>query len=211
MARKKEPERIDQNKAKIMESAKSLFLQKGIRQTSMEDIAGKAHICKATLYTCYPNRDAIKNDISLEAMQYLYQILLENTQAEAALQDNFLAVCKSLLDFRDKYPLNFQIIVENICIDDTILSEDQTLRSIYETGEKINNRLLEIFAAAFQKRSRAEVVEMIFELWGSICGLILIAGNKTDYIEKATGRNREQFLHNGFMRLYSQIRQDPEV
>ena len=72
MARKKEPERIDQNKAKIMESAKSLFLQKGIRQTSMEDIAGKAHICKATLYTCYPNRDAIKNDISLEAMQYLY-------------------------------------------------------------------------------------------------------------------------------------------
>ena len=46
---------------------------------------------------------------------------------------------------------------------------------------------------------------------GSIYGLILIAGNKTDYIEKATGRNREQFLHNGFMRLYSQIRQDPEV
>ena len=121
-----------------------------------------------------------------------------------------MAVCKALVSFRDKYPLNFQIIVENICTDDAVLSENQTLQNIYETGEKINNRLLEIFAAAFQNRNRAEVVEMIFDLWGSIYGLILIADNKADYIKKATGKNREQFLYNGFVRLYRQIEQKQE-
>ena len=205
MARKKEPERALQNKARIMESARILFLQKGIEQTSMEDIAKETGICKATLYTCYPNRDAIKNDISLEAMRYLYQIFTERTSADAEPERNFMAICSALLDFRDKYPLNFQMVVENICIDDAVLAENQTLLEIFEIGEKINDHLLQIFETAYLGKSRAEMIELIFEMWGSIYGLILIADNKAEYIQKATGKSREAFLQNGFMQIYRQI------
>jgi len=205
MARKKEPERVEINKARILETAKKLFLQNGVGQTSMEDIARETHICKATLYACYSNRDALRDDISLEAMRYLYQILTESTHAGAAIRDNFMAVCWVLLRFKEKYPLSFQLIVENIRVDDAALSENTTLREIYETGENVNALLLEIFGAVFPNQSREKVIETVFGLWGSIYGLISIADNKAAYIQKATGKSRDEFLQNGFERLYRQL------
>lgn len=206
MARKKEPERAELNKARIMETARKLFLQNGVGQTSMEDIARETGICKATLYTYYPNRDAIRYDISLEAMRYLYQILAESIRAGAAIQDNFMAVCWALLRFKEKYPLSFQLIVENIRVDDAALTENATLREIYETGEKVNSLLLDVFGAAFCNEGRNELIETMFGLWGSIYGLISIADNKAAYIQKATGKNRDEFLQNGFARLYRQLK-----
>ena len=205
MARKKEPERMEINKAGIVEAAKKLFLQNGVERTSMEDIARKSGICKATLYACYPNRDAIKDDISLEAMRYLYQILAESIREGAAAHDNFTAVCWALLHFKEKYPLSFQLIVENIRVDDAALSENAALRETYEIGEMINTRLLAVFGAAFRSKSRKEVVETVFGLWGGIYGLISIADNKAAYIQKATGKSRDEFLKSGFERLYRQV------
>ena len=206
MARKKEPERVGQNKARIMKAAKKLFLKNGTEQTGMEDIAKETGICKATLYSCYPNRDAIRDDISLEAMQYLYRTLIEDTAAGGDIYDNFMAVCSAMVQFKEKYPLNFRLIVENICVDEKVLKENTTLREIYETGEKINTLLFDIFGKAFKGKGRGEAVEILFGLWGSIYGLISIADNKSVYIQKATGKNRDEFLRNGFERLYSQLR-----
>ncbi len=207
MARKKEPERAEHNRARILETAQKLFLQNGVAQTSMEDIARQTGICKATLYTCYPNQAAIKNDISLEAMRYLYAALAENTDAAADTHENFRAVCAVLLRFQERYPLSFQLIVENISVEDAALRENTALREIYETGEKINGLLLALFSAAFQGQRREEVIETLFALWGSIYGLIVLAGNKAAYLQKATGKSREQFLQSGFDFLYRQFAQ----
>jgi|GEM_PF-986355 len=205
MARKKEPERLEINKAKIVEVSKKLFLQKGILQTSMEDIARETHICKATLYGCYPNREAIRDDISLEAMRYLYRILAESTDAGNSSRDNFMAVCRTLLKFKEEYPLSFRFIVENISVDNEVLKENTTLREIYETGEKVNDLLIDAFSAAFRGKSRKEVIVRVFELWGSIYGLISVADSKVEYIQKATGKSRDEFLQNGFKHLYLQV------
>lgn len=205
MARKKEPERVEINKARILETAKKLFLQNGVEQTSMEDIARETHICKATLYACYANRDAIRDDISLEAMRYLYQIFAESTRAGAAMRENFMAACGALLRFKEKYPLNFQLIVENIRVDDAALNENATLREIYETGERVNALLLGLFGAVLPGQSREDVIQTMFGLWGSIYGLISLADNKAAYIQKATGKSRDEFLQNEFERLYRQL------
>lgn len=211
MARKKEPERVEINKARIVEAAKKLFLQNGVDQTSMEDIAREACICKATLYACYPNRDAIRDDISLEAMRYLHRILTESTRAGGDIRENFTAVCWALLRLKEKYPISFQLIVENIRVDDAALSENAALRETYETGEKINTFLLAVFGAAFRNRSREEIIEMMFGCWGSIYGLISIADNKAAYIQKATGKSRDEFLKNAFERLYRQMESGMDV
>ena len=206
MARKKEPERLEINKTKIMNSAKKLFSKRGIEQTSMEDIAKESNICKATLYSYYSNRDAIRNDIVLDAMIYLYNTFSETINTSLPIKDNFMSVCNSLFIFKQKYPLSFQYIVENICIDEKILNENETLQKIYETGEKINLLLISAFGAAFPKKSKDEVVETFLEFWGSIYGIISIAENKKDYIKKATGKSQGEFLLNGFENLFQSLK-----
>ncbi len=202
MARKKEPERLQINKNKIMNNAKKLFLRRGIEQTSMEDIAKETNICKATLYTYYHNREAIRNDIVLEAMLYLYNTFSETINISLPIKDNFMSVCNSLFIFKQKYPLSFQYIVENICIDEAILSENETLQKIYETGEKINLLLINVFGAALPNKSKNEVVAICLEFWGSIYGIISVAENKKDYIKKTTGKNQNEFINDGFEHLF---------
>ena len=205
MARKKEPEREDINKARIMSSAGKLFSKKGIGQTSMEEIASEAGICKATLYTYYPNKNEIFNDILLEGMASLENIFEERLKTCDTMHDSFMNICWTMADFREKSPLAFSAVLTEIAVDDESLRKDMTLRKIYETGEIINKQVIGAFLPAFSGIEKKETVEIIMQIWSEISGLITLSYNKEKYISKATGKSRKQFLTDGFDMLYNQL------
>ncbi len=205
MARKKEPEREDINKARIMNSARKLFLQNGSEQTSMEEIASEAGICKATLYTYYPNKSMIFNDILLEGMTSLENIFEERLNTGDTMRDSFMNICWSMADFRERAPLAFSAVLTQIAVDDESLRKDMTLRRIYETGEAINKQVINVFIPAFSGMDKKETVEIVMQIWSEISGLITLSYNKEKYISKATGKSRKQFLTDGFDMLYNQL------
>ena len=63
---RRERERIERRGA-ILNSARELILSHGIEQVSMEDIAGKAELSKATLYLYFSGKDEIFNEICEES------------------------------------------------------------------------------------------------------------------------------------------------
>lgn len=72
MARK-----IDIDDKKIIEIARELFLQKGIRRTEMVDIAQRVKIGRSSLYRHFPSKDAIAFQIAMEVLDQINSPLTE--------------------------------------------------------------------------------------------------------------------------------------
>ncbi len=210
MPRKKEPERIEINRTRIIGSAQTLFMQKGIEQTKMEDIAVSAGICKATLYTYYPNKTAVLNDMALDGMKYLNRVITEKTDRRDSLHDNFIHLCRAMTQFRERSPIGFEMILQNIEVNEQQMQKDPVLREIYDTGEQVNQKLIELFREAFPAEQRQQMIGLIMQFWGEITGMILLAYSKEKYIRKVVGKSREEFLENGFERIYLELQPEGE-
>jgi len=66
ISERREREKIERHKA-ILNCARELILQKGAQHTSMEEIAKKAELSKATVYLYFSGKDALFNEICEEA------------------------------------------------------------------------------------------------------------------------------------------------
>lgn len=60
---------IDEQRARILDAAEALFLQSGLENTSMMDIARRAGITRVTLYRYFANRDEIAVDIQVRMLE----------------------------------------------------------------------------------------------------------------------------------------------
>lgn len=208
MARKKEEDLEERNQKRIAKIAGNLFQKYGIEKTQMNDIAKAVDMSKSTLYVYFRNKEEIVNYISLEAMRYLLAELTARIQPQSMdLHDCFLEICAVLVDFKDKYPLSFQLIVEEICVDDAVLSENPVLAEIYEVGENINRFIYICFQQNQNNMSEQELFCLVMELWGSIYGVITLADNKTAYMKKNTGIMKTDFLQKCFENLYENLKQ----
>lgn len=206
MPRKKQPKLIDINQKRIAEVAEKLFYKYGMDNTKIDDIAQEANMSKSTLYVYFRSKEDIGNYISLEAMTYLYENI--NQIISSNKEDSYLAfmsIADFLVSFKEKYPISFQLIIEEICIDENIMQEKPFLKEIYEVGEQINQLFYEYFKSVLENVNEIEVKSLIFFLWGSIYGIIELADNKKQYIQKSMNKSKEQFLQQSFNGLYKSI------
>ncbi|MGD9567754.1 MAG: TetR/AcrR family transcriptional regulator [Sedimentibacter sp.] len=203
MARKKEPQLIDINQAKIVDVAKRLFHENGIENTKVDDIAKEVGMSKSTLYVYFKSKEDIKNYISLEAMKYLYEELNNKINDENNdFHYKFISICNLFVVFKEKYPLNFNLIIEEISVDDDVLKNDKILNEIYEIGEKLNHVIILFLKKELRLEQDDRLVSFIFFLWGSIYGICVLADNKKQYIKKTMGQSKEEFLQQSFEKLF---------
>ncbi len=66
---------VDEQQATILEAAEQLFLQKGIENTSIGDIARQAGITRVTLYRYFANRDEIAVKIQARMFRKINSLL----------------------------------------------------------------------------------------------------------------------------------------
>ena len=59
-------------------------------------------------------------------------------------------------------------------------------------------------------RADLKIMPVIFNFWGMLSGLIQLAANKEEYIKKAMGLSKTQFLEYGFHMLYCSISNEGE-
>jgi AcrR family transcriptional regulator len=66
---------VDEQRANILDAAEKLFLQNGLENTKMVDIAAQTGITKVTLYRYFPNRDVIALEIHTRMMHKIASLL----------------------------------------------------------------------------------------------------------------------------------------
>lgn len=204
--RKKEPRSV--HREKIAAAASTLFMEKGIVATSMDEIAKAAGYSKATLYVYFENKEEIVGIIVLDSMKKLYGYMDFALAKEDTTKARYDAICDGLVQYQEEFPFYFKMVLDNINIDfekqDCLPEEKET----YRVGEEINEKIKDFLISGMEKgdlRDDLEIMPTIFNFWGMLSGIIQLAANKEEYIQSAMGLSKMQFLEYGFDMLYCSI------
>ena len=192
--RKKEPKSV--HRENIAAAASALFMEKGITATSMNDIAKTAGYSKATLYVYFENKEEIIGFLVLDSMKRLYSYITSALEQQEETKARYDMICRGLVLYQEEFPFYFRLVLE---------------KETYQVGEEINEKIKDFLVSGMKKgdlRDDIKIMPAIFQLWGMLSGLIQLAANKEEYIEKTIHLSKSQFLEYGFDMLYHSIEKE---
>ncbi len=204
--RKKEPRSV--HRENIVSAASVLFMERGIAATSMDDIAKAAGYSKATLYVYFENKEEIVGILVLNSMKKLYDYISSALIQHETTKARYDFICRGLVQYQEEFPFYFKMVLDKINIDfeshDYLPEEKET----YQIGEEINEKIKHFLLSGMEKgdlRGDLEIMPAIFIFWGMISGIIQLAANKEEYINKSMGLSKRKFLEYGFSLIYHSI------
>ena len=205
MARRIKEEAIV-HQERIAKGAMTVFANKGIANTTMDDIAKEAGYGKATLYVYFKNKEDIVSFLSLYSMRILRDSLKEAVEQSGTTKDIFLEICNSIEKFYEEYPDFFRRTIKYIEINTT--DDGSWLSQTYQVGEEINQIIYEFLEKGVQKGDLVQTdnyMETILNMWGMVSGIVELASEKAEYIRIAIATDRGNFLKRGFENIYRVI------
>jgi AcrR family transcriptional regulator len=204
--RKKEPRSV--HRENIVSAASTLFMERGIAATSMDDIAKAAGYSKATLYVYFENKEEIVGILVLNSMKKLYDYISSALIQHKTTKARYDFICRGLVQYQEEFPFYFKIVLDKINIDfegkDYLPEERET----YQIGEEINEKIKTFLLSGMEKgdlRNDLDIMPAIFNFWGMLSGIIQLATNKEEYIKKSIGLSKIKFLEYGFSLVYRSI------
>lgn len=88
----------DERKSLITQYAKELILERGVEAVSMQDIAQKAELSKATLYLYFPSKEAIFEQMFNEAVDYFCEYVEPKLNAATSGIEAIRAIWMSYIE-----------------------------------------------------------------------------------------------------------------
>ena len=144
--------KIDENKEekekKILDSSLKLFMKKGFKDTSVQDIVNDAGIAKGTFYLYFKDKYAVQDYlIAKKSHQLLTKaVAYVEKQNIKRFDDRFIAVIDYIIDELNKNKLLLKMITKNLSYglyNDKIASflDDSSMgiKELFENGLKESN------------------------------------------------------------------------
>ena len=204
--RKKEPRSV--HRENIVSAASTLFMERGIAATSMDDIAKAAGYSKATLYVYFENKEEIVGILALNSMKKLYDYISSALIQHETTKARYDFICRGLVQYQEEFPFYFKMVLDKINIDFESKEYLPEERETYQIGEEINEKIKNFLLSGMEKgdlRNDLDIMPAIFNFWGMLSGIIQLAANKEEYIKKSMGLSKIKFLEYGFSLVYHSI------
>ena len=204
--RKKEPRSV--HRENIVSAASTLFMERGIAATSMDDIAKAAGYSKATLYVYFENKEEIVGILVLNSMKKLYDYISSALIQHKTTKARYDFICRGLVQYQEEFPFYFKMVLDKINIDFESKEYLPEERETYQIGEEINEKIKNFLLSGMEKgdlRNDLDIMPAIFNFWGMLSGIIQLAANKEEYIKKSMGLSKIKFLEYGFSLVYHSI------
>lgn len=161
----------------IIKSARQLFLKKGYRLTSIEQIAEKAGYSKRTVYLEYVSKDDLFLDIATDGLEILLNLLQEIKGSDISLYDYIVKYIGVITDFAFLQGNYFRLLASDVSAEVIANSTDrvkQRAAGIERAGVKLLSDQIEraIREKKIKKVDSWETSEIII---GSAVGIIVLS------------------------------------
>lgn len=193
------------NKNNILEAAEKLFSEKGVKETTMDDIAKAADYSKSTLYVYFKSKEEIYSFIVYGHMQRLRETIESSISQSADFEQCYYRICEVFAQTYEQYPLYFESLLGPI----SIAEQNDVCQLIYDEGERINDSLLALFEKGIDEgvlRQDLVILPAVFTLWASLANTILIANQKEAYIAQRMQMSKAEFLAYSFQFLLTALK-----
>ena len=198
------------HRSRIAMAAGKLFEAKGIKTTTMDEIAKEAGYSKATLYVYFQNKEEIVGYLVLHSMIRLKEYLTSALESRKNINEKYLDICQAMVAYEEEYPFYFSMALDHINVDFEHSDCEESEKETFRVGEEINSLMISFFLTGIEEgvfKSRLDVKAVIFTIWGMLSGLIHLAANKQEYISRELCLSKNEFLRKGFMLLYDAIKE----
>ena len=176
----------------IQDAAKEVFLEKGFRTATMEDIALRAELSPATIYLYFKNKDELYASLNLLTLQFL-QKQMEGicNDEEMAVEKKLLQIKKALLDTYRYDPLILRNILHMQVGETLEMISPDLLSRIQTITRQISKGVGSIFEQGIKegKFINEHVVAQSDLIWALFTGIVMWEtakkrfNPKKDYLE----------------------------
>lgn len=208
MGEKRQQDRIRYNKSNILETAKQLFTERGIEQTTMADIAKTADYSKSTIYVYFKSKEEIYHHIILEYMNTLRDGLRKCLCKYTGAIERYYGICNVLVELHDSNPLFFEGLLTKIEVSEDAIANEPVLGEIYTVGEEMNEIIETFIQDGIDEkviRSDIKIIPTVFMMWASICENIIMAENKQEYLAYRMQMSKKEYLDYSFKTLLQSV------
>lgn len=157
---------------RLLHTAFKLFTEKGIKDTSIQEIVDNASVAKGTFYLYFKDKYEIRDILIVKKSEKLFSEALKSLRKNyiSNFSDQIIYVINYVIDELTKNPLLLKFISKNLSWG----VFNKTILNLYESNENKENSLYNLFIKGIEendiKLQNPEVtLFMIIELVGSTC------------------------------------------
>lgn len=172
--RKKREKEI--RRQQIQQAAKELCILKGLRSTTIEDIAERAELSPGTIYLYFKNKGDLFASLNLVGLQRLAN------EIEKIYKNRSLTVEEKILKYKDAMYNNYkrdpllQRVIFHIQLEDTLLSIDKkTLNRLNRLAQQMMTMMANTYEDGIRKgiTSNGHGIAHADIIWATFAGLVL--------------------------------------
>ena len=201
MNSKRKIQLADFNRKVILTTSNTLFLNRGIESTTMEEIAHEAGFSKTTLYTYFENKKDILDHLILEGMERFYQEVIKIASRQNSFREFYRELCHALIALHETSIAYFPAITGQIANYEKITKNNKALKSISMIGEQINHIIAAQITGAAEKKEiglNASAADVTMLFWLCLTGLVEKSSHRESYFLRHLEKDRKSFLDFAF-------------
>ena len=141
ISERKERER-ERRRNEILDAAEEVIFKQGIDHATMDAIAEKAELSKATLYLYFESKEEIYFAIFLRGHDKLFELIINATENIADIQIKLKMYLSTVMAFKKKYPNYFDAMFYFMIRD--INKESEYFRQHKENNTMLLNKWIEL-------------------------------------------------------------------
>jgi AcrR family transcriptional regulator len=174
IAERKERER-ERRRNDILDAAEEVIFKQGIDHATMDAIAEKAELSKATLYLYFESKEEIYFAIFLRGRDKLFELVTNNIENIADIQLKLKTYLSTVMAFKKKYPNYFDAIFYFMIRDINVNKESEYFRQHKENNMMLLNKWVELIEqgkSQGQIRKDLNPVSVAIIMWIQLIGFL---------------------------------------
>jgi AcrR family transcriptional regulator len=195
----------------ILESAKTVFLQKGFDAASMDEICETSTYSRRTIYKYFESKEEIYLNLVYYGLVELHQNIKKGIEGTPYFMAQYRAICSAMKTFYHNHPHSFHAVNQYKPSDPVQEGMAQVVSNIGAIGEDINLVLISFLEAGIKQKIIIDTIhprQSVYVMWASISALLEMAENKELHISKQFGISMDDFLQYGFDQIIDSILED---
>ncbi|MCS6795482.1 MAG: TetR/AcrR family transcriptional regulator [Raineya sp.] len=185
-------------KTRIIEVAEKLFFEKGLRNVTMDEIAGRLRYSKATVYSYFASKDELFFEICQRGNAILQKQLQEAAAKHPLGVDKVRALGRSFFEFALNYPHYYKFISYFVSGSDFSIDEGLEIKMLH-----LDKILADCIQKGIDDGSIRQVNPQLVSkcLWAMATGVLDMIFQKGDLMQKNLGIEKMSLFETFFQLL----------
>lgn len=208
ISERKEREK-EQRKNDIINAAEKVFFQKGLNNSTMDEVAKEAELSKGTLYLYFKSKEEIYFEIKLRAINILNGMFKESISVNKTGFENCMEIGKTYVKFLNEYSNYFKVMVYFESNDCKVCEFKDKCENFFKEDNPLNFFIQIINQGIADGSIRNDIPANVLaqSLWAQTNGILQYISTKQKILE-FTGVEAEDIINGQYEVITRGIRND---